>query len=219
MIRAYIFDLDGTLVDSEVIWVEAIHAYLHEHAHSFSEADARGLVYGRSWFDIYGDIVRMYPELDMPIRDMEAVIAPHYKRLADRRDIRIVSSIELLKSLAKDHPVCIVSGSSRKTVGEAVANMELESYLAFFLGADDYSPGKPDPRCYVMAADRLGLLPEECLVFEDSEVGLRAAKDAGMPCVILASPNRPPQDFSAADLVMTDLGEFKEEEFSRGLRG
>jgi beta-phosphoglucomutase-like phosphatase (HAD superfamily) len=63
-----------------------------------------------------------------------------------------------------------------------------------------------------MAADRLHLNPQDCLVFEDSEAGLRAAKGAGMTCVILTGKERPPQDFSSADIVLDNLAKFDVEE-------
>ena len=208
MIRAYIFDLDGTLVDSEVIWVDAVGNYIRENAGDFSPEEAAALVYGRSWRDIHVDIVGRYPDLDMPVHEMEERISPYYHAIAEQRDIRIPNSIALLQKLSADYPICIVSGSSRKTISEAVEMMGIIDDLRFFLGADDYSPGKPDPTCYRLAADRLSLNPEDCLVFEDSEVGLRAAKGAGMPCVILTGQDRPDQDFSTADLVLDDLTKF-----------
>ena len=208
-IRAYIFDLDGTLIDSEVLWVEAIQTYLREQVGAFSEAQAQALVYGRSWRDIYRDIVRQFPQFTLSVTDMERAIAPHYQRLTASRDIRIETSIALLKRLAATHPVSIVSGSSTKTVGEAVAMMGIGAHLTFFLGADDYAPGKPDPACYRLAAQRLALAPAQCLVFEDSNAGVRAAKSAGMACIALVRPGRPSQDLSMADRIVGDLAEFE----------
>lgn len=207
MIQAYCFDLDGTLLDLEAIWVEAIRAYLADETGDFPLHNAERLVFGRSWRDIHAEIVATTP-LDMSIEAMEAAVAPYYRRIAGQRDIRIHSSIELLKRLAADTPVCIVSGSSRKTVGEAVAMMKIGSYLAFYLGADDYAPGKPDPACYRLAARKLDLPPRACLVFEDSNAGVRAARAAGMPCVALAAPGRTTQELAEADLVLDDLGQF-----------
>ncbi|MCE9615492.1 MAG: HAD family phosphatase [Lentisphaerae bacterium] len=207
--HAYCFDLDGTLIDSEVIWVEAVREYLAERLETFSHAEAQALVYGRSWQDIYQDIVRKHPQFTMPIASMEAAIAPHYQRMAAQRDIRIPTSIALLQRLAETHPVCIVSGSSRKTVGEAIEMMGIGACLRFYLGADDYAPGKPAPACYRLAADKLGLAPASCVVFEDSNAGARAAKAAGMQCVVLVRPGRPSQDFSMADLVLEDLGDYR----------
>lgn len=206
--KAYCFDLDGTLIDSEVIWVSAIRDYLVDHVGAFSEEAAFNLVYGHSWADIHKTIVKQYPALHMPIHDMEATIAPYYKRIEKTRDVRIHSSIALLERLAASHPVCIVSGSSTRTVKETATALGIEKHLRFILGADDYSPGKPDPTCFRLAAQRLALPPAQCVVFEDSNAGVRSAKGAGMRCVAIARPGRPPQDVTMADLVLADLGEF-----------
>ncbi|MDA0576956.1 MAG: HAD family phosphatase [Verrucomicrobia bacterium] len=205
---AYCFDLDGTLIDSEVLWVEAIQTYLQEHGFTMPNAESQALVYGRSWRDIHHDITTRFPVLAMSVAAMEDAIIPYYARLSNARDIRMPSSIALLKRLAQTHPVCIVSGSSRRVVGEAVDMMGIRDCLRFYLGADDYAPGKPDPACYHLAATKLDLPPSACLVFEDSNAGTRAAKSAGMRCVVLARPERPPQDFSMADCVLPDLAAY-----------
>lgn len=205
---AYCFDLDGTLIDSEVIWVEAIRQFLADKLGAYSEADAFALVYGHSWADIHQTIAQRHAALAMQIRTMEDAIRPYYQRIESTRDTRIVSSVDLLIRLAQTTPVCIVSGSSTLTVREAADKLGISRQLAFVLGADDYSPGKPHPACYRLAAQRLGLPAEQCVVFEDSTAGVRAAKDAGMRCVALARPGRPAQDLSAASLVLADLGSF-----------
>lgn len=208
MISAYLFDLDGTLLDSEVLWVETVSVFLRERGHAVSEAEARLLVYGRSWRDIHADILSRLPGLKMDSHEMEAAMAPYYRRLAQQQDIRIHGSIDLLKQLAGRAPVCIVSGSSRKTVGEAVAMMGISSHLKFYLGADDYSPGKPDPAGYLLAAKRLGIPPAECLVFEDSFAGVKAARAAGMRVIALVRPDSPYQNVEGADVVVDDLAKL-----------
>ena len=65
------------------------------------------------------------------------------------------------------------------------------------------------PACFLLGAERLGLPPSECLVFEDSTAGIRAAKAAGMVCVALQRPGRPPQDTRRADEVLADLAESR----------
>jgi HAD superfamily hydrolase (TIGR01509 family) len=206
--HAYCFDLDGTLIDSEVIWVSAIRDYLVDQIGAFTEESAFDLVYGHSWADIHSHVVKHYPTLAMPIHSMEAAILPYYKRIEQTRDVRIPSSIALLEHLAADHPVCIVSGSSTKTVNNAAIALGIDKHLRFILGADDYSPGKPDPTCYLLAAQKLGLPPSACTVFEDSHAGVRSAKAAGMRCIALARPGRPAQDLSMADHILSDLSDF-----------
>ncbi len=218
MIDAYIFDLDGTLLDTEVLWIQAIGLYLRERDPSLTDADVLKLVYGRSWHDIYVDICRRIANLNLSLSAMQAELKPYFHRLRARHDMRIVGSIDLLKRLARTAPVCIVSGSPREEITDGVALMGIAPLLAFYLGAEDYTPGKPDPAGFLKAAGRLGVAPAACLVFEDSAAGTTAARRAGMYCVALSRPNRPPQDVSAAHWVLDDLSTFTVGGFEQRLK-
>ena len=114
----------------------------------------------------------------------------------------------MLKKLAESYPVAIVSGSPRRDIEEGIQSMEIEPYIEFYLGSEDYYPGKPDPACYLTAAARFSLPPQKCLVFEDSYAGVRAAKSAGMYCIGLRRPGAPYQDLRSADRILQDLSEF-----------
>lgn len=114
----------------------------------------------------------------------------------------------LLIQLAQRLPVAIVSGSSRQMVGEWIEELQIGAQVDFFLGCEDYPAGKPDPSCYRIAAKRLGIPPRDCLVFEDSSAGVKAAKAAGMHCVALRRQAARQQDLSAADRIVTDLAEL-----------
>jgi beta-phosphoglucomutase-like phosphatase (HAD superfamily) len=148
---------------------------------------------------------------------MEVAVREVFLELQQSRDIIIKSSVELLRGLAENYPVAVVSGSPRKDVARGIESLQIGSLLQFFLGAEDYHPGKPDPICYLTAAARMGVLPETCLVFEDSAAGVTSAKVANMYCVGLQRPGRPDQDLHLADAVYGDLSEFEIREFFRGL--
>jgi HAD superfamily hydrolase (TIGR01509 family) len=165
------------------------------------------IVYGRSWRQVYADIVSRFPSLGVTIEVMEAELSVDMQRLQEARgeDLIIQGSVALLRRLAERMPVCIVSGSPCADIERAVRRMGIGEQLAFFIGAEQYGPGKPDPTCFLMARERLGVAAADCVVFEDSAAGVRAAKAAGMYCVALARPGLPAQDVSSADRVVADL--------------
>lgn len=213
MIRAFLFDMDGTLLDTEILWVEVIEAYIRDHGFPVTHEEALRLVYGISWDAIYAEMGRLYPGLPRDIGVISAELHRRFLEQRSARDVRIHESIALLKRLAKDYPVAIVSGSGGEHVRQGIEIMGVGGDIAFYLGEEDYAPGKPDPAGYLLAARRLNVLPRECLVFEDSVAGLRAAKGAGMACVLLSRPGRPVQPAPEADGVLSSLADFSIEAF------
>lgn len=205
---AYFFDLDGTLLDTERLYVKAVGEALAERDYFLSGEEMLELVYGKSWFDIYTETNARFPQAYPTLEAMEAAIRRYFIELRDRENIQISSSIELLKRLSQDRPVAIVSGSLRCEIQDSVHRMGIASYIQFFLGTEDYNPGKPSPVCYLRASEKMQVEPERCLVFEDSTVGVQAAKAAGMYCVALQRDGAPKQDVSLADWVLSDLADF-----------
>lgn len=220
ILDAIIFDLDGTLVDTELLWAEAMSAYLADRRCPCDKETVLHMVYGRSWTDIYRDITARFPTLvATPSHLMAEGLRNHYLRLRNEGDgVIIHSSAALLKQLARQHPVIIVSGSPHADVEEAARLLGVTDAVRFVLGAEDYSPGKPSPAGFLLGARRLGATPANCLVFEDSHAGVSAAKAAGMWCVALRRPCAHPQDLSAADWVLPDLTEFSVAAFKRHVK-
>jgi HAD superfamily hydrolase (TIGR01509 family) len=214
MIKAFIFDLDGTLMDSEVLWVEALELVVRDKSRYISHEDAMAIVYGKSWSSVYSDVEKRFPGVYPDIDEMEILMREKFLKLAKTRDVLIHSSIDLLKKLSKDYPVCIVSGGTKKDVTDSIKLMGITHCLKFYLTNEDCTVGKPDPSCYLAAADQLHLPPQQCLVFEDSAAGIQAAKKAGMYCVALKRKNTPNQDTSEADETLEDLSDFRIERWA-----
>ena len=82
--------------------------------------------------------------------------------------------------ISKHVKTAVVSSSRRSTIEHVVENMGLKPYIQIIVGAEDVQYSKPHPQCFQMAADRLGISYERCLVFEDSIAGVKSAKAAGM---------------------------------------
>jgi len=209
MIEAYFFDLDGTLVDTEILWVEALERFAQEQGYELSHEAAVAMVYGQAWPEVYELFQKRFSERTWSMQDMADHLSRHFLRLRNSRDVRIKGSIALLRALSLSCPVAVVSGSYREDVKAAIDIMDIASSVRFYLGHEDYHPGKPHPACYLEAAKRLNVDPLRCVVFEDSQAGISAAKRAGMFCVALARQGRPAQDCSSADLVLEDLEFFR----------
>jgi HAD superfamily hydrolase (TIGR01509 family) len=220
-VKAFIFDLDGTLIDSEMLWVASMVAYLADHGCITSRQEMMKVVVGHSWFDIYRKVIALAPVLAaVTIQEMALQLRRYYvKQCEDSGSILIPTSVSLLKALAKDYPVIIVSGSPHNDVENAVRLMEAEANVKFVLGAEDYPHGKPAPDGFLLGAKKLGVAPQHCVVFEDSTAGVRSAKAAGMYCVALSRPTEHPQDISPADWVLEDLSDFSVEKLiTRGFK-
>lgn len=212
-LQAILFDMDGTLVDSEVIWVDAIAAALRRRGVDVTHEEVVLLVYGHAWPDIYREIARRYPDAYPSRQAMEEVTVPLYTEYSQQRDIRIHPSVGMLRALARRYPVAIVSGSTRARIQATIAELQIADCVTAFVGCEDVPVGKPDPAAFLLGARRLGVPASACLVFEDSAAGVRAAKAAGMRCVALCRENACAQDLTAADLVLPSLDAFDLERF------
>ncbi len=209
MIKAYFFDLDGTLLSTEILWIEAMKEASNARGVAMDMSEATDIVIGRALTDIFYAVAEKYPDLYRDMHDMDNALYEYFIRLSSARDTRIPGSVELLVKLANEgFPVAIVTGSPRRDLDKAIAEMGIADKLAFSLSCEDYHIGKPDPTCYMMAADKLGVDYSSCCVFEDSTAGIHAAKGSGMKCVALVLKNMPQQDVSEADVVLGNLMDF-----------
>ncbi|MFC1806312.1 HAD family hydrolase [Planctomycetota bacterium] len=204
-VEAFLFDLDGTLIDSERLWVAAAEEVLRAKGHPVSHEQALALVYGRAWGDIQQDMLRDYPDAFSGVDELERLMGEAFAALESQCDIRIPSSVELLRRLAATHPVGIVSGSSRHLIIEMMRRLDIEECVSVVVATEDTARGKPDPAPFLLGAGRLGVPPSSCVVFEDSRAGVLSAKAAGMVAVGLQRDGAPAQDLSEADQIVSDL--------------
>ena len=205
--KLIIFDLDGTLVDTEDLHVASLISAARERGCDLSRDTGNDYIIGKAWDRSYREIQRDHPDLFHSSQALQEACGPHFDELVASGNVAIPESVTLLEELGAEMPVCIVSGSSRAEVAHFVEFLQISKTLAFYLGNDDYHLGKPDPGCFLEAARIVGVKPQECLVFEDSFAGVAAAKHAEMTCVALArEPNA--QDVSQADLTLTSLADF-----------
>lgn len=183
--KAFLFDCDGTIVDSMPLHYVAWKKVLGEWNCEFAEE----LFYawgGMPVSEIIGTLNERHG-LAMPVDDVARRKEAFYFEILS--ELKAVP--EVLEHIEANHghiPFAVVSGSTRDSVTASLEALKILDRFETLVCAGDYQRGKPDPEPFLIAAERLGVAPEECLVFEDTEMGIQAATAAGMASVKVLQP-------------------------------
>ena len=187
--RAYLFDCDGTIVDSMPLHYIAWKKALGEWNCDFEEK----LFYawgGRPVKEIITALNEMQG-LEMPVD----AVAKRKESLYFELENQLKAIPEVIEHIEAKHghiPLAVVSGSRRNSVTHSLSVLGLIDKFDVLVCAEDYARGKPAPDCFLTAAERLGVDPKDCLVFEDTDMGIEAASAAGMSWVrVPAAIERP----------------------------
>ena len=185
MIRGFLFDLDGTLVDSERETAEAMaRALSREHAIEIEQYD-RNFIIGRSWLAIYDSLVARYPQITWSRAEMIAKTAALREEVIAELGITVMPGArDVLQWTRQAHKRGLVTGSSRQEVAQVLPHLGEHATFDVIVAAEDVARSKPAPDGYQAALAALGLEPHEAIVIEDSEAGITAGREAG--CTVLA---------------------------------
>jgi HAD superfamily hydrolase (TIGR01509 family) len=204
-IDTVIFDLDGTLVDTELAAAKAIARTFAEWKVQISQEDA-AYITGRTWEKAAEHLALRYP-LPVPAAQACEIMIEAYRQALDT-DLAIVpGGAEAVSSLAQAGiPLALVSGSRRQDIFYSLDRLKLRQYFPVVLGAEDYPHSKPAPDGYLKALELLGRRdPKRTLVFEDSEPGIASALAAGCWVVAISGTNHFNQNTTRAHASIVDL--------------
>ena len=182
---AYLFDCDGTIVDSMPLQYIAWTKALAEWNCTFDEH----LFYAWGGMPV-ADIVHLLNErqgLSMPVEGVASRKEAVYLELLPQLKA-IPEVVEHIEAQHGQIPFAVVSGSTRESVTASLRSLKLLDRFEALVCAGDYKNSKPDPEPFLLAAAKLGVAPEACLVFEDTDMGIQAAKAAGMASVKIPPP-------------------------------
>ncbi len=183
--RAYLFDCDGTIADSMPLHYIAWKKVLCEWSCDLDE-DMFYTWGGIPPVEIVAKLNRMHG-LAMPAEEVAVRKENLYFELLPQLE-PVAEVLEHIEAMHRRIPFAVVSGSNRESVVNSLTAIGLLEKFDLIVGSEDYANSKPAPDAFLIAAQRLGVAPEECLVFEDTEIGIQAAKAAGMAWVRVPSP-------------------------------
>jgi HAD superfamily hydrolase (TIGR01509 family) len=182
---AYLFDCDGTIVDSMplhyVAWKKALGEWNCEFAEELFYAWG-----GRPTAEIIATLNEKHG-LTMPVQGVALRKEEFYFEMLP--ELRVVPEVlEHIEAQQGRIPFAVVSGSARDSVTASLGVLKLLDRFETLVCAGEYKKSKPDPEAFLLAASRLGVAPARCLVFEDTAMGIQAATAAGMSSVKVPAP-------------------------------
>ena len=183
--QAYLFDCDGTIADSMPLHYIAWKQALSEQSCDFPE----DLFYKWGGMPVHKIISALNERhgLQMPVES----VAVRKENLYYEYLPKLTAVPEVLEVIELHHgslPFAVVSGSTRESVTASLESLNLLDKFQTLVCAGDYQRSKPHPEAFLKAAERLGVAPENCLVFEDTAMGIEAATAAGMASVKILQP-------------------------------
>lgn len=194
---AFLFDLDGVIVDSAEFHKRAWLAYMESKGVDFSEDDFKK-TFGKTNEDILKSYFPSASEDEL--RRMSMDKEELYRKLAKGKIKAIEGSVELLKLIKdKNFKTALVSSTPRENIDFLFEELGLGEFFDVVVSGTDVRRGKPDPECYLLAIYKLGVKAYKTYVVEDSEHGLEAGKRAGAKCVGITTTHK---DLKSADLVV-----------------
>lgn len=205
MKKYLLFDHDGVLVDTEHWYFEASRRALAElgidlELRLYLQNMAQGI---STWS------LAMTRGIEAALIDRQRERRNrYYQEYLQREDIEIPGVEPVLRGLAEHYRMAIVTTSKRRDFDLIHRGRNIVPLMDFALTREDYHRAKPDPEPYRTALARFGARPDEALVVEDSERGLRSAVAAGIECVVVANQFTRSHDFSAATYRIRSLAEL-----------
>jgi len=199
---AFIFDMDGVLVDSNPTHKVALKQFCKAHGYELTEQDLREKIYGRTnkdWLaNLFGDLneetIRQYAdEKEALFRNLYTDIKPVEGLLPFLDEL---DRLKISRAIATSAPRANVDFTLKKT--------GTERYFDTILDDSFVTEGKPNPQIYLKSAKALGFTPEKCIVFEDSLAGVKAGKSAGCKVVGITTTHTR-QELAGTDFIIDDF--------------
>ncbi|MBI4778612.1 HAD family phosphatase [Candidatus Desantisbacteria bacterium] len=211
MIKAIIFDMDGLMVDTESLYSIALQKIAQKRGKDFTLELKRAMIgrQGRVSMNIFREHLGLTESAEELLIEREDV----YGELLNEAELVPMPGLLelLLLTCTMAIPMAIASSSSECWIRIVIDKLGIADRFKAIVSGNNVENGKPCPDVYLLAAKKLGILPQYCLALEDTPTGMEAAKRAGMICVAVPNQYSEGLDFSMADMVINSLKDVEDE--------
>jgi len=207
-IKAYLFDLDGTLVDSEPLKGLALADTCRAYGGAIEAADYIAVM-GEEWSKVLNHFFKK-AGIDPAPDEFTIQFRKRYRELIEERVTLIPGAADFIAQAKKQGlKTGVVSSAAAWMVEKVLTKFNLQKTFDVVITEEMVAKHKPDPEAYVLALARLKLKPEEALIFEDSAAGLKAATAAGCRSIFIRHEYNLQHDASTAEKVISNFSELK----------
>lgn len=203
-LTAVIFDMDGTMVNTEIIYHTAWSRLIADMGYTLDEATKRATT-GRRMIECY-EIIQSALGNDFPIQHFKDQWWNYWKAQVERQGIARKQGLDELLNLLEAHkiPKAVATSSAREEALYTLDKAGIADRFSLVITGDQIKHGKPAPDIFLLTAERLGLDAQYCLALEDSEAGVRAATAAGMTTFMIPDRIQPALDVAERAFRVVD---------------
>jgi HAD superfamily hydrolase (TIGR01509 family) len=209
---AAIFDFDETMIELEAQHTVASEALCRELGSDYRALpETFRLSSGRRILDEVREM-REHFRWPRPMGELMSIRQRHFREACGAAELRLLPCVDDVVRALREQGLrlAIASSAVGDEIDEILRRLGIRDAFELIVDGAQVGQAKPDPEAYLVAARKLGVAPERCIVFEDSNVGVMAAKRAGAYCIAVRNPRAHfPQDLSAADEVLESMCEFQ----------
>ncbi|MFW6035005.1 MAG: HAD family hydrolase [Halanaerobiales bacterium] len=207
-LEAVIFDMDGVIIDSEPIHYQANLQLFKKMNIQVTRDEYEGFI-GLSNTEVWSRLKEKH-NLNSPVEELVSEIVESNIKVLKGSQVEPINGIKpLLDKLRKVKlKVALASSSPTEYIRQVLEKLKIKEYFETTVSGEELKNGKPDPDIFLHTAELINVKPGNCLVIEDSENGVKAAKAAGMKCIGYNNLNSGSQNLDNADIIINSITEI-----------
>ncbi|WP_374164066.1 HAD family hydrolase [Arcticibacter sp. MXS-1] len=207
MLKAILFDLNGTMINDMDYHTDAWFKIINDLGRTMTRDEVKMEMYGKN-----SEVLeRVFGKGHFSDEEIEKLSFDKEKQYQEafRPRLKLIDGLDhfLAELDARGIKMAVASAAIPFNIDFVLDGLDIRKYISAVVSADDVKRSKPDPETFVMAAERLGIAPEDCLVFEDNPKGVEAARNGGMKAVVITTMHKE-HEFEGLDNILKFISDY-----------